>query len=479
MLSREPQSLQDREKVVQRSLQDREPARGQRMLNRKCAEGRNVPDSLGRECLAYFRNHPVFGKLFLGFREKYASYGTFSGKVTLRNVTGEEIEDLEGFFQQNYHGRKTVTISAERFERALQGSRFGGLLPKEVLELYFQEELTAKKEQRQEEARRWEQTFADVRTKYAGTAAEEWLLEIEGASSCGAKAYLKKRYRESGKDMQEVGRLLRLSAEIINGFPCRQKKTEYLAVFAARLTGNPHSFDAGTAEGQLLYLLVQRLAERQQTALEGFGLFPALHRQRQYLVAGILKDDVSNYVMLSGVHAVKKNGKPHAGMEGFAMEGDMVHVPLSVIAGWERVNCPDGEIYIVENPSVYALLSGTWRGERACMCMNGQPRLSAVLLLDLLAQAGVNVYYGGDFDPEGLLIAQKVKQYYRGTCNYWHMSAAEYERSRSRERISDKRLKMLDRIVDEQLLAVTDAIRQAKVAGYQENVVGVECDSMQ
>ena len=37
------------------------------------------------------------------------------------------------------------------------------------------------------------------------------------------------------------------------------------------------------------------------------------------------------------------------------------------------------------------------------MCMNGQPRLSAVLMLDLLAASGIKVYYGGDFDPEGLL----------------------------------------------------------------------------
>ena len=45
------------------------------------------------------------------------------------------------------------------------------------------------------------------------------------------------------------------------------------------------------------------------------------------------------------------------------------------------------------------------------MCMNGQPRMSAVLLLDLLADAGVKLYYAGDFDPEGILIAQKIRKY--------------------------------------------------------------------
>ena len=52
------------------------------------------------------------------------------------------------------------------------------------------------------------------------------------------------------------------------------------------------------------------------------------------------------------------------------------------------------------------------------MCMNGQPRRASILLLDLAAQAGIRICYAGDFDPEGLLIAQKVIQYYKGEAEY-------------------------------------------------------------
>lgn len=58
------------------------------------------------------------------------------------------------------------------------------------------------------------------------------------------------------------------------------------------------------------------------------------------------------------------------------------------------------------------------------MCMNGQPRICSVLMLDLLAAAGVHLYYVGDFDPGCLLIAQKVKQYYKETFyqeNIWEV----------------------------------------------------------
>lgn len=323
----------------------------------------------------------------------------------------------------------------------------------------------------------------------------------------GMIPYLTKRYRESGRSQEEMEKILHLAADIINSFPCRQDKREYLAVFAAMLTGNPHAFDDGTRDGQLLYLLVQWMGrsgekERQETEIqdnpESSGvsdksaaleisasleisdalgisdgrqqIFPALKKQKQYLAAGILRDDISNFVMISGICAWKKNGEIHAGMEGFCMEGDMVQVPLSVIAGWEKAACPNQRIYIVENPSVFAILCRKWQGTRACMCMNGQPRLSALLLLDLLAEAGVKVYYAGDFDPEGLLIAQKLRQYYPGEFQYWNMSEKVYEQSRSDEKISEKRLKMLDRITDVDLLETAEAIRRSRLAGYQENV---------
>ena len=110
------------------------------------------------------------------------------------------------------------------------------------------------------------------------------------------------------------------------------------------------------------------------------------------------------------------------------------------------------------------------------MCMNGQPRLSAVMMLDLLEKAGIKVYYAGDFDPEGLLIAQKIRRYYKGEMEYWHMSAKDYEKSRSRENISVRRLKMLDRIEDTELVELADAIRKEGVAGYQESIWEVYLD---
>ena len=221
-----------------------------------------------------------------------------------------------------------------------------------------------------------------------------------------------------------------------------------------------------TAEGKILYQVIQMDLGQRGIQVETLEMFPAYKRQKSYLLAGILIDDISNYALLYNVHAIKKNGELHRGMDGFCQEKNMVQVPLTVLSEWERIECVDHEIFIVENPSVFALICG----EKSCMCMNGQPRLAGLLVLELLAKSGTKVYYSGDLDPEGILIAQKLSQYYRGTFCYWHMTPFDYEQCRSKEILSEKRKKMLQKITDERLLPVVDAVTKYGVAGYQESI---------
>ena len=407
---------------------------------------RELQNSPDRDCMEYFCERPVFDRLLRGFREKYESYGSFSGTVSLRNLTLDDIENLEGFFQKNFHGQKSVSISASRFEKALKNSRFGEIGPKDLLELYFQEEMTGKKEQKQKEA-------------------EKWIGEFYSDS--------KINFKELGSTIEEKIKNMHLAAKILNALPYRQNKCEYLAVFAAIVTGNPHAFDQGTREGQILYRMALWNVKKRGIEIERSEIFSSMQKQQLYFSVGILRDDISNYAMVSGMNVRKKDGSLHAGMNGFCQEGDMVQVPLNVIASWERAECADNVMYIVENPSVYALLCQKWRGKRSCMCMNGQPRLSSLIVLDLLSKSDTRIYYAGDFDPEGLLIAQKLKNYYPGDFEYWHMSEEMYLKSRSQETIGEKRMKILDRITDKNLIKTAEAIRRFKMAGYQENIWSV------
>ncbi|MGN0400165.1 MAG: DUF2399 domain-containing protein [Blautia sp.] len=127
----------------------------------------------------------------------------------------------------------------------------------------------------------------------------------------------------------------------------------------------------------------------------------------------------------------------------------------------------------MENPSIFAVLCAKEEegNEKSYMCMNGQPRLAGLMVLDLLAKAENRIYYAGDLDPEGLLIAQKLSQYYKGEFHYWHMEVTDYEKCRSREEISPKRMKTLQRISDERLKPVVKEIEKYGTAGYQEMIV--------
>ena len=416
-----------------------------------------------KDCLAYFHLSPVWEKVLKGFREKYISYGRFGGKVILKNLKPTDIEELEGFFGKSFHSQKSVTVSSEKFRQALETSRYKEITPECLLENFFEEPLLGRQEQKslreQEKERIWEIFQRD----YEGTPVETALESLRSI------------VKDNGsQELAKWDKMLRLGAEMYNHLPYRQSDKLYLAVFAAMLTGNPHAFDNGTTAGNFLYQIIQMDLEIREIKIESSEIFPAYKRQKSYLLAGIMLDDISNYAMLYQVQAVKKDGNLHKGMEGFVSEQHIVQVPLAVITEWESLYCPQDEIYIVENPSVFAVLCGKEKAgntRRAYMCMNGQPRLAGLMVLDLFAKSGIRVYYAGDLDPEGILIAQKLSQYYKGEFHYWHMEMADYEKCRSEKVISPKRMKILERITDERLKPMVEKIEESGTAGYQEMLV--------
>ncbi len=91
--------------------------------------------------------------------------------------------------------------------------------------------------------------------------------------------------------------------------------------------------------GRLLYQIIQRNLELRNLIIGQIETFPAYKRQRSFLAAGILLDDVLNSVMLYRVEAVKKDGDMHSGVAGFQKEQDILQIPLGVITDWKEVRC--------------------------------------------------------------------------------------------------------------------------------------------
>lgn len=416
-------------------------------------------DHYEKECLTYFQSDKIWDRILKAFRKKYSSYASFAGTIKITGLSVQDIETLEGFFCKNYHGKKSVSISASTFVKALSASKFDDVTAERLLELYFGGPIKGKKEKEAERRKQCGKIWNDFSGKQENTPAGQFLTII------------KEEVKPARKEPLENWEIqLELAADMINALPFWSNRIEHLAIFASRVTGNPHAFDAGTISGNLLYRLIQRMNKDRQIVLPENKVFPSLQRHRCYLSVGLMLDQVSNYMMFYGISARKKEGTVHAGIEGFLQEREMVQIPLVVLAKCEKIECPNHRIRIVENPSIFALLCAKATGEEAYICMNGQPRLSALLSLELLAKSDTKIYYAGDLDPEGLLIAQKLKKYYQGFFEYWHMTEEDYRKSRSEEVISEKRLKILDHITDPELRKVADAVAKYKTAGYQEKI---------
>ena len=126
-------------------------------------------------------------------------------------------------------------------------------------------------------------------------------------------------------------------------------------------------------------------------------------------------------------------------------------------------------VYVVENPAVFSVLSQKYP-ENIFICGNGQVNLAVLVLMDKLAEHH-SFYYAGDFDPEGLLIAQRLKLRYKDRLSLWNYRKDLYEKYHSTVELSSERLKKLENIKAEELQEIKEILKRKKQAAYQETML--------
>ena len=82
-------------------------------------------------------------------------------------------------------------------------------------------------------------------------------------------------------------------------------------------------------------------------------------------------------------------------------------------------------------------------------------------------------HYAGDFDPEGLLIAQNLKERYGSKLTLWNYQVEWYEKYLSDTVLEDFRLKKLEKIYLEELQEIKQCMQKEKRAAYQERMLSV------
>lgn len=410
--------------------------------------------------MEYFQEQSILKKLLKGFAEKYRSFGCIAGSVRLTNLKQDEIEVLEGVFGKNYHGKKSVSISAVSLQKVLNESKFQGIQAEDLLHFMIGDKLQSKKELLEEELQRQSVFLEEVTGYYQNTLIKDWLEEAGQSKNATWKTILQKYH----KDETNVKEELRNIAKAMSDLPVFIKRFEYLPLFASKITGDPHYFDEGK---EALTLFQNAIYYYLKDGEKRSGRLTGEERQEFFLRVGILKDDISNNVLAYGIQGVKGNHL-HAGIEGFYKEKEPLQMTLLTISQIYKFTCHNKRLFVVENPIVFAKLAEEANEHCGLVCVNGQPNLAVLVLLDKLAEDGTQIFYAGDFDPEGLLIAQRLKMRYQEQLKFWHYDLSDYEMALSSKEISNKRLKMLEKLKSPQLQQIAEQMKIEKKAGYQE-----------
>lgn len=417
------------------------------------------------EAVEYFKKKPVYEKLFNEFKKKYESHGKIGGIAVLTGLSTGDKEDISSFLMKDFTSEEEVRVSAKLFEKALLKSRFSSLTTLDIITRYFGIKLRTNKEKSEEDVGKRAEYLAEL-TGYTDKAyIKEWLTGVFCTGADGAVVIA----RSYNADKNELKIILQKLIKAIPMLPYFQggKKKELLAVFAAQAAGNPHFFDDNTLAGNLLTAFLRDYFR--------FGyeddLSEAENRSKVLFKAGLIKDTLSNDVIAYGIRGRCVDGSLHQGMEGFLHQKEPVKLSLLTLANLEETftNSVDRRVYIVENPAVFSILTSRFP-EKAFICSYGQIRRAVFMLLDLFDKNTV-FSYAGDFDPEGLLIAERLKKRYGERLAFWKYEPEMYLKYMSEEKLTKQRIKKLDGVRDATLLKIAELMREEGRAAYQESML--------
>ena len=411
--------------------------------------------------------------------QKYQSLGRWGGSVTLTSLKDEERDALSALFRADFSRQKSITISLERFGKALELTKFSGISALSLLEAIQGESLFSNSERLAQKEREKATFFNDLAFQYPEPYCQLWLQAIMERKP--ATRPIHTTY-DSQPDQLRVHMHHVLSAlEAINR---RQSNAiERLPIFARRITKDPHGFDPNCDTGRILLQALKILdSQMRESDLFTLELSGAEALTELYYSFGLLRDDLWNFVTCTGITATGAQNQPLNYLTEAYREQVTLNLPLREVVRIDKAHSYTKVVYVIENSGVFSALLDIFRdfceeqglkeiANPPLVCTHGQFKLSSLLLLDKLAASGTLIYYSGDFDPEGLSMAERLLQRYPGQAKPWHYTLQDYLLSRSDQVLSPQRLKQLDRVSSPELAPLKDELLQTGLAGYQEGIL--------
>ncbi|GCE17144.1 TIGR02679 family protein [Dictyobacter kobayashii] len=435
-----------------------------------------VDDAQSVRQMVTFFQRPAFQRLLQMLRQKYVERGAIEGQVVLTASLPEERREIASFLGKPLYATDTMRIKLRDVEAALRQSRFQCSLV-DVLQAMFPEQpLITRPQQRLKRSHRQEQFRQQLQALLASQAEWQqgyrWLLQ----GNHGLAWLFSQHKNAPAEEQQRQLASIQTVLLALNRLP-EATSPQRLAIFAQRLTGDPHCLDVGRPAGRLFLMALNDLTDPPlDAAFQGRAMELQLYHNAHLLV-----DTISSSVAVFNLaHAVDLDDKSDPLLE--AAGARILLLPLAQLLRWRRITPTAPTIYLIENPQVFEevvanLADSPESRAPTVICTSGWPGMAVMKLLTLLAQdaSDRHFYYSGDFDLKGLQIASYLQDAYPQHCRFWHFDPQDYAMALGTGEgivASSDELQQLQ-LLSERFGSLIEQMRMIGRWAYQEGIVSL------
>ncbi|WP_370830327.1 TIGR02679 domain-containing protein [Clostridium sp.] len=415
-----------------------------------------------KESLDLINSNKIYKKIFLEVYSKYKKYGKITGSFTLKAATAEERRILSNFDSKSLIEGKAKIKSAtvrELFNRKLKDYSFEELLVKVV-----GKELKTNKEIKGEEKYKEEKFYEDILKSCDNGIGKQWFIEILDKKKYGYNIIARKYKSEKEiNKLEELKRKIILTINSLNKLPYLNDEYENIAVFSAVNTRDSHFFDIDKFTGRLFIRAISFIIDKDEPK-------DINEINEVYYEVGILKDEISNHTTIYGLNAFEKDNSEVTAVNSFNLWREPLQISISNLLKIDYLKAVNNTVFIFENPAVFHKVLKETGNNISLICTSGQLNLSSYILLNKIRDLK-NIYYAGDFDPEGLMIAYKLKERYKGKVRFLNYTRESYINTMSNNLIEEKSMSQLNKINCSELDEVIRELRINKRSAYQELLI--------
>lgn len=422
-----------------------------------------------KESLDLINSNKIYKKIFLEIYSKYKKYGKITGSFTLKAANNEERRILSNFDSKVLtEGKAKIKCSTVRelFNRKLKEYSFEELLVKVV-----GKELKTNKEIKDEEKNQEEKFYDDILKACDNGIGRQWFLEVLDKKKYGYNIIIRKYKNEKEiNKLEELNKRIILTINSLNKLPYLNNKYENIAVFSAVNTKDSHFFDIDKFTGRLFIKAISFILNKDEPK-------DINEINELYYEVGILKDEISNHTTIYGLNAFNRDNSEVKAVNSFNLWKEPLQISISNLLKIDYLEAINNTVFIFENPAVFHKILKVNGDNISLICTSGQLNLSSYIVLNKIRNLK-NIYYAGDFDPEGLMIAYKLKKRYKDKVKFLNYTKESYINTMSNNIIEEKSMSQLNKINCIELDEVIMELRINKRAAYQELLIDEYLDSI-